>query len=145
MYIFGWRNWSEAEELNREESAMKLIFLMKILKLRNSVCPEENHSEDFEAWRFTLSVLFSSHLSNRNTVLLKGVEVTLWNEFPHDAQPKPNPTKSLKWGIWVTWGLSQLRVPTVIDSHATSLVLSTPTVILFKGINVKSCRDAPRL
>ena len=113
MYIFGWRNWSEAEEMNREESAMKLIFLMKILKMRNSVCPEENHSEEFEAWRFTLSVLFSSHLSNRNTVLLKGVEVTLWNEFPHDAQPKPNPTKSLKWGIWVTWGLSQLRVPTV--------------------------------
>jgi len=145
MYIFGWRNWSEAEELNREEFAMKLIFLMKILKLRNSVCPEENQSEDFEAWRFILSVLFSSHLSNRNTVLLKGVKVTHWNEFPHDAQPKPNPTKSLKWGIWETWGLSQLRVPTVIDSHATSLVLSTPTVILFKGINVKSCRDAPRL
>ena len=24
-------------------------------------------------------------------------------------------------------------------------ILSTPTVILFKGINVKSCRDAPRL
>ena len=57
--------------------------------------------------------LLSSHLMNRNTVLLKGVKVTLWNEFPHDAQPKPNPTKSLKWGIWVTWGLSQLRVPTV--------------------------------
>ena len=66
-----------------------------------------------EAWRFTLSVLLSSHSSNRNTVLLKGVEVTHWNEFPHDAQPKPNPTKSLKWGIWVTWGLSQLRVPTI--------------------------------
>ena len=145
MYIFGWRNLSEAEELNREESAMKLIFLMKILKLRNSVCPEENQSEDFEAWRFILFVLFSSHLSNRNTVLLKGVEVTLQNEFPHDAQPKPNPTKSLKWGIWVTWGLSQLRVPTVIDSHATSLVLSTPTVILFKGINGEACWDAPRL
>ena len=60
-----------------------------------------------------LFLFFSSHLSNRNTVLLKRVEVTLWNEFPHDAQPKPNPTKSLKWGIWVTWGLSQLRVPTV--------------------------------
>ena len=113
MYIFGWRNWSEAEELNREEFAMKLIFLMKILEMRNSVCPEENQSEDFEAWRFILSVLFSSHLSNRNTVLLKEVEVTHWNEFPHDAQPKPNPTKSLKWGIRVTWGLSQLRVPTV--------------------------------
>ena len=113
MYIFSWRNWSEAEEMNREESAMKLIFLMKILILRNPVCPEENHSEEFEAWRFTLSVLLSSHLSNRNTILLKGVEVTHWNEFPHDAQPKPNPTKSLKWGIWVTWGLSQLRVPTV--------------------------------
>ena len=113
MYIFGWRKWSSIEELNREEIAMKLIFLMKILKMRNSVCPEENHSEDIEASRFTLSVLFSSHLSNRNTVLLKGVKVTHWNEFPHDAQPKPNPTKSLKWGIRVTWGLSQLRVPTV--------------------------------
>ena len=113
MYIFSWRNWSEAEDLNREEFAMKLIFLMKILKLRNLVCPEENHSKDFEGWRFTLYVLFSSHLSYRNTVLLKGVEVTHCNGFPHDAQPKPNPTKSLKWGIWVTWGLSQLRVPTV--------------------------------
>ena len=71
------------------------------------------HHEYFEAWIFILSVLYSSHLSNRNTVLLKGVKVTHWNEFPHDAQPKPNPTKSLKWGIWVTWGLSQLRVPTV--------------------------------
>ena len=49
MYIFGRRNWSEAEELNREESAMKLIFLMKILKLRNSVCSGENNFEDFEA------------------------------------------------------------------------------------------------
>ena len=113
MYVFSWRNWSEAEEMNREESAMKLIFLMKILILRSPAIPEENHSEEFEAWRFTLSVLLSSHLSNRNTVLLKGVEVTLWNEFPHDAQPKPNPTKSLKWGIRVTWGLSQLRVSTV--------------------------------
>ena len=145
MYIFSWRNWSEAEEMNREESAMKLIFLMKILILRSLVVREENHSKEFEAWRFTPSALLSSHLSNRNTVLLKGVEVTLWNEFPHDAQPKPNPTKSLKWGIWVTWGLSQLRVPTVSISHAKSLILSTPTVILFKGINVKSCRDAPRL
>ena len=113
MYVFSWRNWSEAEEINREESAMKLIFLMKILKLRNSVCPEENHFEGFEAWRFTLSVLFSSLLSHRNAVLLKGVEVILRNEFSHDAQPKPNPTKILKWGIRVTWGLSQLRAPTV--------------------------------
>ena len=113
MYIFGWRNWSEAEEMNREGIAMKLIFLMKKLKMRNSVCPEEKQSEGFEAWRFIMSVLFSSLLSHRNTVLLKGVEVTLRNEFPHDAQPKPNPTKSLKWGIRVTWGLSQLRVPTV--------------------------------
>ena len=145
MYVFSWRNWSEAEEMNREEYAMKLIFLMKILILRSPVVPEENHSEEFEAWRFTLSVLLSSHLSNRTTVLLKGVEVTLWNEFTHDAQPKPNPTKSLKWGIWVTWGLSQLRVPTVSIRHAKSLILSTPTVTLFKGINVKSCRDAPRL
>ena len=64
--------------------------------MRNSVCPEEKQSEDFEACRFILSVLFSSLLSHRNTVLLKGVEVTLWNEFPHDAQPKPNPIKSLK-------------------------------------------------
>ena len=75
---------------------MKLIFLMKILILRSPVVPEENHSEEFEALRFTLSVLLSSHSSNRNSVLLKGVKVTLWNEFPHDAQPKPNPTKSLK-------------------------------------------------
>ena len=82
--------------MNREEFAMKLIFLMKILILRRSVVPEENHSEEIEAWRFTFSVLPSSHLMSRNTVLLKGVEVTLWNEFPHDAQPKPNPTKSLK-------------------------------------------------
>ena len=145
MYIFSWRNWSEAEEMNREESAMKLIFLMKILILRRSVVPEENRSEEIEAWRFSFSVLLSSHLMNRNTVLLKGVKVTLWNKFPHDAQPKPNPTKSLKWGIWVTWGLSQLRVPTVTAICATSPILSTPTVILFKGISVKSCRDAPRL
>ena len=82
--------------MNREESAMKLIFLMKILILRSPVVPEEIHSEEFEASRFTLSVLLSSHLMNRNTVLLKGVEVTLWNEFPHDTQPKPNPIKSLK-------------------------------------------------
>ncbi len=113
MYVFSWRNWSDAEEMNREEFAMKLIFLMKILMMRSPVCPEENQSEDFEAWRFILSVLFSSLLSHRNTILLKGVKVTLRNEFPHDAQPKPNPTKSLKWGIWETWGLSQLRVPTV--------------------------------
>ena len=39
---------AEAEELNCEEFAIKLIFLMKILKLRNSVCPEENQSKDFE-------------------------------------------------------------------------------------------------
>ena len=145
MYIFGWRNWSEDEDLNRGEFAMKLIFLMKKLKMRNSVCPEEKQSKDFEAWRFILSVLSSSLLSHINTVLLKGVKVTHWNEFPHDAQPKPNPTKSLKWGIWETWGLSQLRVLTITASHATSLILSTPTVILFKGIHVKSCRDAPRL
>ena len=113
MYIFSWRNWSEAEEMNREESAMKLIFLMKTLILRRPVVPEENHSEEIEAWRFTFSVLLSSHLMNRNIVLLKRVKVTLWNGFPHDAQPKPNPTKSLKWGIRVTWGLSRLRVPTV--------------------------------
>jgi len=35
--------------MNREESAMKLIFLMKILILRSPVVPEENHSEEFEA------------------------------------------------------------------------------------------------
>ena len=81
--------------MNREESGMKLIFLMKILILRRPVVPEENHSDEFGA-RFTLFVLLSSHLMNRNTVLLKGVKVTLWNDFPHDAQPKPNPTKSLK-------------------------------------------------
>ena len=109
-----------------------------------SVC-EEKRFEDFEAWRFIISVSFSSQLSHRDTVLLKGVEVTLRNEFPHDAQPKPNPTKSLKWGIWETWGLSQLRVPTVTTIRATSLILSTPTVIIFKGIYVKICRDAPRL
>ena len=113
MYIFSWRNWSEAEEMNREEFAMKLIFLKKILILRRSVVPEENRSEEIEAWRFTFSVLLYSYLSNRNTILLKGVKVTLWNEFPHDAKPKPNLTKRLKWGIRVTWGLSHLRVPTV--------------------------------
>jgi len=35
--------------MNHEESAMKLIFLMKILILRRSVVPEENHSEEIEA------------------------------------------------------------------------------------------------
>ena len=74
---------------------MKLTFLMKILKMRNSVCPEENQSEDFEACRFILSLSFSSLLSHRNTILLKGVEVTLQNEFPHDAQPKPKSYKRL--------------------------------------------------
>ena len=91
-----------------------------------------------------LSVSFSSLLSHRNTVLLKGVEVTLRNEFPHDAQPKPNPTKPQ------VRNMRDMRTLTVegsdrFDSHAKSLVLSTPTVILLKGISVKSCRDAPRL
>jgi len=35
--------------MNREESAMKLIFLMKILILRRPVVPEENHFEEIEA------------------------------------------------------------------------------------------------
>ena len=35
--------------MNREEIAMKLIFLMKILILRRSVVPEENRSEEIEA------------------------------------------------------------------------------------------------
>ena len=34
--------------MNREESAMKLIFLMKILILRSPVVPEENHSEELK-------------------------------------------------------------------------------------------------
>ena len=86
--LWKWRNWCVREDL---------IFMQGIWSVKN----------------FVLVVSFSLSWVIRNTVLLKGVEVTHWNEFPHDAQPKPNPTKSLKWGIRVTWGLSQLRVPTV--------------------------------
>ena len=77
--------------------------------------------------------------------MLKGVEVTLWNEFPLDAQPKPNSYQ--KPQLRNTSDMRTLTVegPDRFNSHAKSLVLSTPTVILFKGIGVKSCRDAPRL
>ena len=43
--------------MNREESAMKLIFLMKILILRRLVVPEENHSKEFK--REDLRFLFT--------------------------------------------------------------------------------------
>ena len=55
--------------MNREESAMKLIFLMKILKLRNSVCPIENHSEDFDRKEIAMKLIFLMKiLKKRNSV-----------------------------------------------------------------------------
>lgn len=42
MYVFGRRFWSFLEDSDREEIAKKLIFLIKTLNMRNSVCPEEN-------------------------------------------------------------------------------------------------------